>query len=203
VIDGDTIEIHGQRIRFNGIDAPESDQLCSDVDGKKYRCGGEAAKFLQQFLQKSSPTKCDFVDWDRYGRYVGDCYRADGKGVAAAIVRAGYAVDWFKYSGGKYKSYENDAKAEKVGMWQGKFELPWEYRARMQPVRTSDSFSLFGKSSKTKCNIKGNISKRGERIYHVPGQKYYSQTVITPSKGERWFCSEWEAWFAGWRKAKI
>jgi hypothetical protein len=52
--------------------------------------------------------------------------------------------------------------------------------------------------------IKGNISvETGERIYHVPGQKYYTQTVISPSKGERYFCSEWEAWFAGWRRSKV
>ena len=53
------------------------------------------------------------------------------------------------------------------------------------------------------CNIKGNISIEGERIYHVPGQRYYSETMINPAKGERWFCSQWEAWWAGWRKAKV
>jgi hypothetical protein len=53
------------------------------------------------------------------------------------------------------------------------------------------------------CNIKGNISlNTGERIYHVRGQEYYTATIITPSKGERWFCSEDEARAAGWRKAK-
>jgi hypothetical protein len=52
------------------------------------------------------------------------------------------------------------------------------------------------------CNIKGNISlNTGERIYHVPGQEHYSETIITTSKGERWFCSEGEARSAGWRKA--
>ncbi|MGB3448632.1 MAG: hypothetical protein WBA48_18260 [Xanthobacteraceae bacterium] len=40
-----------------------------------------------------------------------------------------------------------------------------------------------------------------ERIYHVPGQKFYSETIITAGKGERWFCSEDEARAAGWRKA--
>ncbi|MBN9147196.1 MULTISPECIES: hypothetical protein [unclassified Nitrobacter] len=53
------------------------------------------------------------------------------------------------------------------------------------------------------CNIKGNISlNTGERIYHVPGQEHYSETIITPSKGERWFCSEDKARAAGWRKAR-
>jgi hypothetical protein len=52
------------------------------------------------------------------------------------------------------------------------------------------------------CDIKGNISYgTGERIYHVRGQERYDGTVITASKGERWFCSEPEAQAAGWRRA--
>lgn len=53
------------------------------------------------------------------------------------------------------------------------------------------------------CNIKGNVNTQGERIYHVPGQKYYDQTRISASHGERWFCSEAEARAAGWRRAKV
>ncbi len=53
------------------------------------------------------------------------------------------------------------------------------------------------------CDIKGNISiDTGERIYHVPGQKFYSQTRISKDYGERWFCSEADARRAGWRKSK-
>ena len=52
------------------------------------------------------------------------------------------------------------------------------------------------------CQIKGNISAKGERIYHVPGQRSYNQTKISPAKGERWFCSEAQAQAAGWRRAK-
>ncbi|MBX4989365.1 sunset domain-containing protein [Rhizobium lentis] len=53
------------------------------------------------------------------------------------------------------------------------------------------------------CRIKGNISiNTGERIFHVPGQRYYAETKISPRYGERWFCSEAEAWAAGWRKSK-
>lgn len=63
--------------------------------------------------------------------------------------------------------------------------------------RQSDSIRPNG------CNIKGNISVSGERIYHVPGQRYYNETVVNPAKGERWFCSQWDAWWAGWRKAKV
>lgn len=53
------------------------------------------------------------------------------------------------------------------------------------------------------CNIKGNVSTRGERIYHVPGDKYYEETRISASHGERWFCSEDEARAAGWRRSRV
>jgi hypothetical protein len=53
------------------------------------------------------------------------------------------------------------------------------------------------------CNIKGNVSTRGEKIYHVPGQKYYNETRISASHGERWFCSEEEARAAGWRRSRV
>jgi micrococcal nuclease len=53
------------------------------------------------------------------------------------------------------------------------------------------------------CDIKGNISKKGEKIYHLPGQNFYERTVISPEDGERWFCTEAEAEAAGWRKSKV
>tara|TARA_R110002020_G_scaffold10801_22_gene41095 strand:- start:18487 stop:18726 length:240 start_codon:yes stop_codon:yes gene_type:complete len=53
------------------------------------------------------------------------------------------------------------------------------------------------------CNIKGNVSTQGERIYHMPGDKYYNETRISASHGERWFCSEEEARAAGWRRSRV
>lgn len=52
------------------------------------------------------------------------------------------------------------------------------------------------------CIIKGNISDRGERIYHMPGGEFYERTRISPAKDERWFCSEADARAAGWRRSK-
>ncbi|MBA5775802.1 thermonuclease family protein [Stappia sp. F7233] len=130
VIDGDTIEIRGERIRFNGIDAPESRQLCQDANGHNYRCGTAAANALATFLARSSPTRCEYVDRDRYGRVVADCYRADGSSVAAWLVRNGHALDWPRYSRGRYAADQRTAKTDRTGIWQGTFEKPWEWRAR-------------------------------------------------------------------------
>jgi hypothetical protein len=64
------------------------------------------------------------------------------------------------------------------------------------------SSAAFAQGTGT-CNIKGNVSTKGERIYHVPGQKYYSKTSIQASHGERWFCSEEEARAARCRRSKV
>ncbi|MXN64506.1 thermonuclease family protein [Stappia sp. GBMRC 2046] len=130
VIDGDTIEIQGERIRFNGVDAPESFQNCADSAGYNYRCGAVAARELSQFLARSSPTRCQFLTRDRYGRIVGDCFRADGRSIASWLVRNGHAIDWPRYSGGKYSTEQRAAQAEKRGIWQGTFEAPWDWRRK-------------------------------------------------------------------------
>lgn len=127
VVDGDTIEIHGQRIRINGIDAPESRQLCSDEAGKAYRCGQAAAFALDDFLKAARPTTCHELDRDRYGRMVARC-TAGGKDVAEWMVRSGHAVDWPRYSKGAYGSAEEAARAARAGIWRGKFDRPWEWR---------------------------------------------------------------------------
>ena len=80
------------------------------------------------------------------------------------------------------------------------------YAASGQSVESMIPASWTGKSSNaaSACRIKGNISfETSERIYHVPGQRYYLQTVISPDYGERWFCSESEARQAGWRKSRM
>lgn len=205
VIDGDTIEIHGERVRFNGIDAPESSQFCKDRNEQPYRCGAMSADAVDRFLAASSPTRCDFVERDRYERFVGNCYRADGLSVAAAIVRKGWAMDWPRYSGGAYAEQQEAAKAERLGIWAGTFQPPWEWRAEQrqeQPAQIVPLVSATPAAGNASCDIKGNIGAKGERIYHVLGQEHYAKTTIAESKGERWFCSESEARAAGWRAAK-
>ena len=130
VIDGDTIDIQGQRIRFNGIDAPESRQPCKDGDGQAYRCGKVSAEALDKFLSQSRPTRCEVLNRDRYKRFVADCFRSDGESVSAWMARNGHAVDWPRYSKGAYAAFQADAMKERLGVWTGQFEMPWEWRKR-------------------------------------------------------------------------
>jgi len=129
VVDGDTIEISGERIRLNGIDAPESWQRCT-AGGKEYRCGKEAAFALDEWLAKSRPTRCEFVERDRYGRMVANCFRADGLSVADWLVRSGWALDWPRYSDGEFADAQAEAEASKAGIWRGTFDKPCEVRAK-------------------------------------------------------------------------
>ncbi|MFU0505807.1 thermonuclease family protein [Pseudaminobacter sp. NGMCC 1.201702] len=129
VIDGDTIEIKGERIRFNGVDAPESWQLCQDETDRDYRCGQVAANALAEFLSRSRPTRCEFVERDRYQRFVGNCFRADGQSVSSWLVRNGHALDWPRYSKKAFAADQEQAKRRKLGMWQGLFVRPWDARA--------------------------------------------------------------------------
>src|ERR1700742_5106601 len=100
VIDGDTLEIHGMRIRLWGIDAPESTQLCRGDDSLQYRCGARAANELDIFIARR-PVDCSPVNPDQYGRTVAVC-SIDGVDLAEWLVRNGLALDWPTYSKGKY-----------------------------------------------------------------------------------------------------
>jgi endonuclease YncB( thermonuclease family) len=127
VIDGDTLEIHGTRIRVFGIDAPESDQLCRDEDSNLYRCGQKASNALSDFIARRA-VECVEVDRDRYKRAVSVCI-VSGTDIADWLVRKGLAFDWPQYSKGDYAEAQAEAKREQRGMWRGSFKEPWVYRA--------------------------------------------------------------------------
>jgi len=127
VIDGDTLEIHGKRIRLLGIDAPESNQLCRDDDANQYRCGAKAANALHDFIA-SRPVDCVEVDRDRYGRGVAVC-TAGGVDLSDWMVRNGLALEWQQYSKGGYAEAQQEAQRKERGMWAGSFVKPWRFRA--------------------------------------------------------------------------
>ncbi len=120
VIDGDTIEIHGTRIRLHGIDAPESGQHCY-IGGKPWRCGKDAANVLADLIDRR-PVTCQERDQDRYGRVVVVC-RVAGGDLGAWLVGNGLALAYRRYSTA-YVQHEGRARLAKAGMWQGAFVPP-------------------------------------------------------------------------------
>jgi endonuclease YncB( thermonuclease family) len=128
VVDGDTIIIGDTHIRLWGIDAPERQQTCQGKKGDVYECGRDAAAVLGE-LTRGRRIECTPRDHDQYGRMVAVC-RTESSEINPAMVRRGWAVDFTKYSHGRYRPEEEQARREQLGIWAGRFEMPAEWRHR-------------------------------------------------------------------------
>ncbi len=127
VIDGDTLEMHGQRIRLFGIDAPESGQRCSRPDGSAWRCGRDAAFALDDLVQGRTVT-CHGRDKDRWGRVVAVC-RLGQLDLGRWLVENGFATAYRRYSL-DYAPTEEEARSARRGIWAGTFDSPENWRQR-------------------------------------------------------------------------
>jgi len=124
VIDGDTIDIRGTRVRLNGIDAPEAKQVC-ELNEKKYSCGVQSTEALIKLIGSNS-VDCEQTATDRNGRVVARC-KVGSTDIGAWMVEHGWAVAYRRYSM-IYVDAENRARADKQGMWSGTFTMPEEWR---------------------------------------------------------------------------
>ena len=125
IIDGDTIRIDDRRIRLHGIDAPEAKQTCEKQDGSVYRCGDMATFALAALIEEHWVT-CRQTDNDRYGRIVAICFTGPVN-LNAEMVKSGWALAYRRYSK-NYVGHEQGALASRLGLWQGTFVKPWEWR---------------------------------------------------------------------------
>ncbi len=124
IIDGDTIIINGEKIRFFGIDAPEINQECKKK-GEIIKCGLLAKKVLEDKIADNTPL-CIKKGEDRYNRTVAECFINDIS-LSKYLVLNGYAFAYKKYSK-QHVYHEKRAKILKKGLWSMKFEYPWKYR---------------------------------------------------------------------------
>lgn len=127
VLDGDTIDLEGTRIRLQEIDAPEARQSCRNKEGETYPCGKAATSALM-LMAASGDVRCDLEpEKDRYGRALGICYAADDTDINGWLVRQGYALAYREYSE-RYAAQEDQARAEGKGLHSGAHVAPWDWR---------------------------------------------------------------------------
>ena len=124
VVDGDTIVLNGEKIRFSGIDTPELKQTCMDGDQKVF-CGMFAKMLLTKKIGNETP-ECIREGKDAYKRTLAECF-INGESLSAFLVKCGYAFAYRKYSD-KFIKEEEFAKKNKLGMWSMKFQYLWDFR---------------------------------------------------------------------------
>lgn len=126
VIDGDTIEIHGERIRLLDIDAPESRQTCTRPDGTEWRCGQQAALELSDWIDGRT-VSCRSEKMDRYGRHLANC-SVGGDNLSQWLAGNGWAVPYRDCGCEVIRAASWGAELSKRGIWSGSFIMPWEWR---------------------------------------------------------------------------
>ena len=212
VVDGDTIYLDTTKIRFHGVDAPETDQVCLDANGEIWTCGITVRDRLVTKIDNQKVT-CETSGLDRFGRSIASC-KLGAEDLERWLVKEGLALAYVKYSQ-VYTEDERMAEKAHAGLWAGAFVAPWDWRQRNAKTFVHTAIAVSASARRllvggdiatplvSECTIKGNVNRKGERIYHVPGQRYYAQTKMEKGSGERWFCSEDEAQAAGWRRSAL
>lgn len=214
IVDADTVYIGQTKIRFNGVDAPETDQVCLDAAGKTWTCGIEARERLRSF-SKDREWSCQLTGTDIYRRSLGSC-AVGGENVSRWLVQNGWALAFRRYST-EYIPDEDLAREDQRGLWGGAFIAPWDWRHRSNSTEILGALSVPSTAQRAlvsntaanpappigSCLIKGNLSSTPQCIYHVPGGRFYDRLSMQPSSSRRWFCNEAEAQAAGCRKSKL
>lgn len=126
VIDADTLELLGRRIRILDVDAPESAQPCIRPDGEQWRCGQSAALAVSDWIG-ARPVICETTKRDRYKRWLAHCAVA-GENLAVWIAANGWGVPYRDCRCEAVRDAAELAKSKRLGIWSGSFALPWEWR---------------------------------------------------------------------------
>ena len=133
IVDGDTINLNGEKIRFSGIDAPESnykgkEQTCL-INETIIKCGKLSKEFLIKKIGTNKVTCKREEKPDQYNRILAECF-VNGESLSKILVKNGYAFDYVRYSKKKYAQDQKYAKTNKLGLWSMTFELPWSWRKK-------------------------------------------------------------------------
>jgi len=194
VVDGDTIVIeNGVRVRLLGINAPEKAE-CYGEEAKKELNKLIAGKKI--ILEKDQTAADNFGRLLRYVFVYNEAPDRDNMFVNEKLLRGGFVTSMYVKPNKRYlallQAAEREAQKEKAGLWG---ECDYESAQAGRENEREQASEPFDE----KCVIKGNINKRYEKDYFLPGCPNYKRVIIDPRKGERWFCTEKEAKEAGWQ----
>ena len=186
------LQSYDQQVLLLGVDAPEAAQTCI-AEGTMWNCGAEATQALIQRIG-SATVFCRGNSFGPNGELLAVCF-AGREDLNQWMVTEGWAVSRREQSV-IYSDEEAVARLSRRGIWRGEFTLPslWREGKRMSGRKVIDATE--------ECIVKGDITERGIRIYHLPGGKFYDQVEINAATGERWFCSAEEAQMQGYRPSK-
>ena len=126
IVDGDTIVLNGEKIRFSGIDTPELKQTCI-YKNQEVICGVFAKMLLIEKIGNKTPV-CISEGKDIYKRTLAECF-INGESLSSFLVRSGYAFAYRKYSK-KFIEDEEFARENELGLWSMKFQFPWDFRKK-------------------------------------------------------------------------
>jgi endonuclease YncB( thermonuclease family) len=186
-VKGDMLRIDGRLVRLTGIEVPEAKQPCLKENGRRWNCSASARAALEKFVRGKTVACTPSGETDT-GQALATC-TTDGADVADALVRNGHA---FAASGllATYGSAESEAKAAKLGVWQGGTVRPSEWRDQI--------WQEAKRAAPEGCPIKGTV-RASDRSYAMPWSTGYDGAKVRTVKGDRWFCTEEEARSAGFR----
>lgn len=189
VVSGDALRINGTEIRLAGIESPIANQRCHTSNGRTWNCGWSARSALERIVRRRNVT-CAPLETASNGATLANC-TANEADVAEALVRNGHV---FAASGffATYGSTEADARAAKVGLWQGDAKRPEEWR--------NEIWEEAKRGAPDGCPIKGRV-RASSRVYTMPWSDGYDSNRMRTERGDRWFCSEQEAQSAGFKSA--
>jgi endonuclease YncB( thermonuclease family) len=126
-IDGDSLRIGNKEIRLIEIDAAEYSQNCFDKNHQEYQCGKDSHNFLKNFI-KGKKVVCKYNEFDFYNRYLAECF-IENKSINKTLLEKGMAVIFnISAASNEIIEIENQAKQKRIGIWQGAFQLPKDYR---------------------------------------------------------------------------
>lgn len=127
-IDGDTLWVGPTPVRLLDMDAPELRQLCEGPAGEEWACGVVAARVLRGMAIEG--VTCEIRGRDVYSRELGRCTTTAGRDLGEEMVALGLAAA----VGTRYREVEADARRQRIGVWAGRWAMPWNWRRAGSPA---------------------------------------------------------------------